>query len=49
MITMINKNGDQPVSLGDRDSYYEDSETNILAKGEKGKKGDTHSDDFLHY
>ena len=27
MITLINKNGDQPISLGDKDSYYEDFET----------------------
>ena len=48
MTTMINKNGDQPVSLGDRDSYYEDFETHAgnLPKGEKGKTGDTHSDDL---
>ena len=43
---MINKNGDQPMSLGDRDFYYEDFETNNLPKGEKGKTGDTHSDDL---
>ena len=30
MITLINKNGDQPMSLGDRDSNYEDFETNNL-------------------
>ena len=46
MITLINKNGDQPMSLGDRDSYYEDFETNNLPKAEKGKTGDTHSDDL---
>ena len=46
MITLINKNGDQPISLGDRDSYYEDLETNNLLKGEKDKTGDTHSDDL---
>ena len=40
---MINKNGDQSVSLGDRDSY---SETNNLPKGEKVKTGDTHSNDM---
>ena len=43
MITLINKNGDQPVPLGDRNSYYEDLETNNLPKAEKGKTGDTHS------
>ena len=43
MITLINKNGDQPMFLGDRDSY---SETNNLPKTEKGKTGDTHSDDL---
>ena len=46
MITTRNKNGDQPVSLGDTDSYYEDFETNNLPKGEKGKIGDTHSDEL---
>ena len=30
MITLINKNGDQQMSLGDRDSNYEDFETNNL-------------------
>ena len=45
MITLINKNGDQPMSLGDRVSYYEDFEANNLPKGEKGKTGDTQSDD----
>ena len=40
MLTLINKNGDQPMSLGDRDSNYEDFETNDLPKG------DTHSDDL---
>ena len=34
------------MSLGDRDSYYEDFETNNLPKAEKGKTGDTHSDDL---
>ena len=33
MITMINKNGDLPMSLGDRNSYYNDFETNNLLKG----------------
>ena len=47
MITLINKNGDQPMSLGDRDSYSEDFETNNLPKGEKGKTGDTNSDDLF--
>ena len=45
MMTIIN-NGDQTVSLGDRDSYYKDFETNNLPKGEKGKTGHTHSDDL---
>ena len=30
MITVVNKYGDQPVSLWDRDFYYEDFETNKL-------------------
>ena len=34
------------MSLGDRDSYYEDFETNNLPKGEKSKTGDTHSNDL---
>ena len=38
MIIMVNKNGHQPVPLGDRDSYYSDFETNNLPKGEKGKQ-----------
>ena len=46
MITLINKNGDQPMSLGDRDSYYEDFEANNLPKGEKDKTGDTQFDDL---
>ena len=46
MINLINKNRDQPMSLGDRDSYYEDFATNNLPKGEKGKTGYTHSDDL---
>ena len=46
MITLINKNGNQPMSLGDWDSYYEDFEANNLPKGEKGKTGDTKSDDL---
>ena len=46
MITLINKNGDQPMSLGDRASYYEDFETNNLSKAEKSKTRDTHSDDL---
>ena len=32
--------------LGDRDSYYEDFEANNSSKTEKGKTGDTHSDDL---
>ena len=39
MVTMINKNRDQPVSLGDKDSYYEDFDTKDL-KGEKAKTSD---------
>ena len=46
MVTLINKNGDQPLYLGERDSYYENFETNNLQKGEKGTTGDTHSDDL---
>ena len=46
MITLINKNGDQPMSLGARDFYYEDFKANNLSKGEKGKTGDTQSDDL---
>ena len=34
------------MSLGDRNSYYEDFETNILPKAEKGKTGDTHFDEL---
>ena len=34
------------MSLGDRNSYYNDFKTNNLLKGEKGKKQDTHSDDL---
>ena len=34
------------MSLGDRDSYYEDFETSNLPKAEKDKTGDTHSDDL---
>ena len=44
IITMMNKNGDQSMSLENRDSYYEDFETNSLPKAKKGKKGDTHFD-----
>ena len=48
MITMINKMEIKCVlSAGDRDSYYEYFETNNLPKGEKGKTGDTHSDDLF--
>ena len=43
MIIVINKNGNEPVALGDRDSSCEDFETNNLPKGEKGKTGDIHS------
>ena len=41
MITLINKNGIQPMSVGDRDSYDEDFETNNLPKADKEKTGDT--------
>ena len=34
------------MSLGDRDSYYEDFETNNLPKAEKGKTGNTHFHDL---
>ena len=48
MITMINKMEIKCVlSSGDRDSYYEYFETNNLPKGEKGKTGDTHSDELF--
>ena len=43
MITLMYKNGDQPMPLGDRNSYYEDFEANNLSKAEKGK---THSHDM---
>ena len=46
MITKLNKDRDHPMSLGDRDSYYKDFDTNNLLKGEKDKTGDTHSDDL---
>ena len=32
--------------LGDRDSYYEDFDTNNLPKGEKAKTGGIHSDNL---
>ena len=38
MITMINKNGDHSVFLGNRDFYYIDFEANNLPKGEKCKR-----------
>ena len=44
IITMMNKNGDQSMSLENRGSYYEGFETNNLPKAKKGKKGDTHFD-----
>ena len=44
MIILINKNGDQPMYLGGRDSYYKDFDTNNLPKEEKCKTADTHSD-----
>ena len=46
MITLINKNGDQPMSSGDRGSYFENFEATNLPRAEKGKAGDTHSDDL---
>ena len=46
MITLINKNGDQPMSLGDRGSYFENVEATNLPRAEKGKAEDTHSDDL---
>ena len=46
MITLMYKNGDQPMPLGDRNSYYDDFETNNLSKAEKDKTGDTHSNDM---
>ena len=46
MITLINKIGDQPVSVGIRDSYYEDFVTDNLPKEEKSKTGDTQSVNF---
>ena len=49
MIILINRNGDQPMPLGEFHSYYEDFETNNLPKGEKGKIGDTHSHDLSAY
>ena len=38
MITMINKNGDLSMSLGDRNSYYNDFETNNFPKDKKEKQ-----------
>ena len=47
MITMINKNGDQSVSLRNRQSYYEGFEINNFPKGKKKcKTGDTHTDEL---
>ena len=46
MITMINKNGDQSVSLTNRESYCEGFETNNFPKGKKCKTGDTHTDEL---
>ena len=37
MITLMYKNGDQPMPLGDRNSYYEDFEANNLSKQKKAK------------
>ena len=45
IITMINKNGDQLMSLEDKGSYYKDFETIIYPKEKKRKAGDIHSDD----
>ena len=38
MTTLINKNGDQPMSLGDRDSYYEDFKKITYPKQKKAKQ-----------
>ena len=38
MITLINKNGDQPMSLGDRDSYYEDFEKITQSKKRQNRR-----------
>ena len=46
MVVMINKNEDQLMSLGDRDSYYENFETTNLTKGKKGKTEYTYSNDL---
>ena len=46
MISMINKNGDQPVPLGDRGPYYEHFDTNNSSKEEKGKTQDNHSNNL---
>ena len=44
MITMINKNEDQLVSLGDRESYYEKSYTTDLQTADKWTTRESHSD-----
>ena len=46
MITMINKNENQLVSLGDRESYYEKSDTTDLQKADKRIARESHSDDL---
>ena len=38
MMTLINKNGDQTISLGHRDSYYKDFETNNSPKQKKARQ-----------
>ena len=45
MITMINKNEDQLVSLGDRENY-EKSDTTDLQKADKSTTRESHSDDL---
>ena len=43
---MINKNENQLVSLGDRESYYEKSDTTDLQKADKRIARESHSDDL---
>ena len=38
MTTLINKNGDQPMYLGDRDSYYEDFEKITQSKKRQNRR-----------
>ena len=38
MTTLINKTGDQPMSLGDRDSYYEDFEKITQSKKRQNRR-----------